>query len=421
MLDINFIVEHPDIVEQAIKDKLVDLKLPELLKLHERRKKLLRQVEELNQKRNTQAETAAKQKGKPSAAVIAEGKTLKGQLAKLEPELKDVEEQYRELMRRVPNIPSDDTPRGPDATANKEVRRWGREPRFSFPMKDHLQLGKDLDLIDTERGVKVAGFRGYYLKNDLVMLSWALLWHSIKKMRARGFQMLITPTMVREMALIGSGHFPAVREEVYPVDDRFLVGTSEPALLAYRADEILDLRELPLKYCGISPCYRREVGSYGKDTKGLYRVHEFWKVEQVIMCENDLKISLPLFEEMLAISEEILQELKLPYRVVAISTGDMGAGKYKMYDIETWMPSRNAYGETHSCSHMTDWQTRRLQVRYRTASGKLVHPHAMNNTVIAIPRIYISLLEHYQEQSGSIVIPEVLRPYLAGQQRITSA
>ena len=233
--------------------------------------------------------------------------------------------------------------------------------------------------------------------------------------------MLMTPTMVREMALIGSGHFPAVREEVYPVDDRFLVGTSEPALLAYRADEILDLRELPLKYCGISPCYRREVGSYGKDTKGLYRVHEFWKVEQVIFCENDLKISLPLFEEMLAISEEILQELKLPYRVVAMSTGDMGAGKYKMYDIETWMPSRNAYGETHSCSHLTDWQTRRLNVRYRTASGKLVHPHAMNNTVIAIPRIYISLLEHYQEQSGSIVIPEVLRPYLAGQQRITSA
>ncbi|MBI4090446.1 MAG: serine--tRNA ligase, partial [Candidatus Komeilibacteria bacterium] len=259
---------------------------------------------------------------------------------------------------------------------------------------------------------------GYYLKNDLLMLQWALFSYCLNKMREKGFTMMLTPTMVREMALIGSGHFPAAKEEIYAVDDNFLAGTSEPALLAYRAEELLDRSELPLKYCAVSPCYRREIGSYGKDTKGLYRVHEFWKIEQVVFCESDLAVSMPLFEELLSNAEEILQELALPYRVLAICTADMGAGKYKMYDLETWMPSRNGYGETHSCSHLTDWQSRRLRIRYKGVSGKSIFPHTMNNTVIASPRILIALLENYQQADGTVAIPDVLQPYLNGQTRI---
>jgi seryl-tRNA synthetase len=230
----------------------------------------------------------------------------------------------------------------------------------------------------------------------------------------------VPPATVKELALVGSGHFPGERQEVYELHEhsdketeaKYLAGTSEPSLLTYRADEVIDEKELPLKYSGLSACYRREVGGYGKDTKGLYRVHEFSKVEQVVICRNDLDESLKLFEEIKNNALEILTELELPHRVVQISTGDMGAGKYKMYDIETWMPSRNSYGETHSNSHLTDWQARRLNIRYKDKSGKLVYPHTMNNTAIASPRILIAMMENHQHSDGSIKIPKVLHKYL---------
>lgn len=414
MLDSKFILENASRVRDAIKYKKIALDLDKLLSLEEERRKLMQEVEEIQRRRNEHA-AQAKQTGKPSPEMIAAGKKIKNSLAQLEPKLKDVETKLNGLLLLVPNVYSDDTPVGDDERDNKELRTVGKIPSFDFTPKSHDEIGKDLDIIDTERGVKVAGFRGYYLKNDLLMLQWALFSFCLQTMRKNGFTMLLTPTMVREMALIGSGHFPSGREEIYAVDDNFLAGTSEPALLAYRAEEMLDRSELPLKYCAFSPCYRREIGSYGKDTKGLYRVHEFWKIEQVVFCENDLAVSMPLFEELLANAEGILQALELPYRVLAICTADMGPGKYKMYDLETWMPSRKSYGETHSCSHLTDWQSRRLHIRYKDASRKTVFPHAMNNTVIASPRILIAILENYQQEDGTVAIPNVLQPYMNGQ------
>ncbi len=418
MLDIGYILKNLETVRKAITDKRITLDLDSLLKADADRKELLQAVESLQKQRNEHSAQIQQQGGKPDAQSIAVGKALKEKIAELEPRLKLAEDRYHELMLLVPNIPSDDTPIGTDETGNTVFRTWGEPKKFDFQLKDHMKLGEDLDLIDIDRGVKVAGFRGYFLKNDLVLLQWALFTHCLNKMRAKGFHVLLTPTMVKEFALIGSGHFPAGREEIYNVDDRFLVGTSEASTLAYRADELLHVSELPLKYCAISPCYRREIGSYGKDTKGLYRVHEFWKIEQVVIAENDISKSMALFEEMLHIAEEVLQDLELPYRVLSICTGDMGAGKYKMYDIETWMPSRNAYGETHSCSHLTDWQARRVNMRYKDAGGRTQYPHTMNNTVVASPRILIALLEQYQNADGSISIPNVLQPYMGGQQRI---
>lgn len=416
MVDVNLIMRDPDAMRAVIASKGVRVDLDEFLKLYEQRKELQQERDELNRKRNEHAKKL--QGGKPDAVLVAEGKRLKEDGLAVAAKLQEIDSRYTELLLRMPNFYSADTPIGADDSGNIEIEKWGSVREFDFAAKDHVELGTSLDLFDPERGAKVAGARGYFLKNDAVLLEWALLSYCLEKMRAHGFTLFIPPTMVREMALYGSGHFPFLTEESYPVDDRFLVGTSEASLLAYRADEIIEHDELPLKYCAISSCFRREVGGYGKDTKGLYRVHEFRKVEQVIIAENSLDASLKLFESMRAVAEEILQDLKLPYRVLQICTGDMGSGKYKMYDIETWMPSRGAYGETHSCSHLTDWQSRRLKMRYRNASGELVYPYTMNNTVIASPRILIALLENYQEKNGTIMIPEVLQPYFRGKQYI---
>lgn len=419
MLDISFIGENKKKVALAIKHKGIKLDVDELLKVDADRLKVLRQIEELNAQRNIQAKKIKEAGAKPNAAQIANGRKLKDDIARLEPELKAFEQRYQELMLLVPNIPSADTPVGKSEADNKEIRRWSEPTKFDFVPLDHVAIGERLGLLDIERGVKVGGFRGYFLREDLVRLQWALFSYCLDVMNRKGYQLLIPPTMVRGAALVGSGHFPAGREEVYQVgDDKFLVGTSEPSVLDYRSEEIVSLDELPLKYCAVSPCYRREIGSYGKDTKGLYRVHEFMKVEQVVICPADLDLSLKLFEGMLAVSEEILQGLGLPYRVLAICTADMGAGKYKMYDVETWMPSRASYGETHSCSHLTDWQARRLQLRYKDDKGVIRYPHTMNNTVIASPRILIALLENHQQADGSVAVPEVLRPYLGGQTEI---
>jgi len=414
MLDIKFIRNNKELIKEAIKNKNINLDLEELLSLDEKRRDLIKKIDELNfeQKKITKEK-------------IEEGKKIKQELKIIESELKEIEEKYNNLMLLVPNIYSLDTPIGQDERDNKEVFKWGEIPKFDFEIKDHIQLGKDLNLIDFEKGVKTSGFRGYYLKNEAVLLEIALIWHSLLKMRNHGFTLIIPPTILKEFALVGSGHFPMGKEDIYQIansgklsdgkeinEPLFLAGTSEPALLAYFADEILDKKNLPIKICGVSNCYRSEVGSYGKDTKGLYRVHEFRKVEQVVLCENDIEKSCYWLEEMRKISEEVLKDLELPYRVIQICTGDMGCGKYKMYDIETYMPSRNSYGETHSDSNLTDWQARRLNIKYKDENGEKKYVHTLNNTVIASPRILIAILENYQQKDGSIKVPKVLQKYL---------
>jgi seryl-tRNA synthetase len=338
-------------------------------------------------------------------------------------ELKKIETDWQAIYLSLPNIPSEDSPIGTDDSENVEVQMWGEPRKFDFKFKDHIELGQNLDLVDLEKGVRTSGFRGYYLKNEAVMLQMAVIFYALNKMKSKGFDLMITPTILREFALLGSGHFPFGKDDIYQLantgrdasgnvigEQLYLGGTSEPSVLAYYSDTVFDEADLPIKTCGFSQCYRNEVGSYGKDAKGLYRIHEFMKVEQVIFCKDDFSESDMWLENLREISQEILKDLLLPHRVVQVCTGDMGAGKRKMYDIETWMPSRDGYGETHSDSNLTDWQPRRLNIKYRTTSGEKRYVHALNNTVIASPRILIAIFENYQNEDGSITVPKVLQP-----------
>ena len=427
MLDIKFIRENPDLIKKTIEQKRLDLDLDKLLELDVERRKIIQELESLRATKNLVSEEIPKLSEKEKKVKILEMQEVDKRTDELKNRLKDVEAAYDVLMLLVPNIPSEDSPIGPDSSANKEVYRWGEPKKFDFEIKDHIALGKELDLIDTESGVKVSGFRGYFLKNEAVLLHLAVIWHAVNKMREKEFSMILPPTLVREFALVGSGHFPLGRDEIYQIgnpgklasgeyikDPMFLTGTSESSLLAMYADKILDEKDLPIKICGFSQCYRSEIGSYGKDTHGLYRIHEFMKVEQVVLCRGDVEESDQWLEDMRKIAQEILEELELPYRVLSICTGDMGVGKRKMYDIETWMPSRGDYGETHSDSNLTDWQARRLNIKYKTKDGEKRFVHTLNNTVIASPRILIAILENYQQEDGSVLVPEVLRPYLGG-------
>lgn len=423
MLDIKFILENKEQVKKAVKDKGLKLDVEKLVLVYERRNELLSEVEKLQGEKNKINDEIISALDKET--LIKKGKAIKEKINLLEPELKEFQKAFEEMMLLVPNIPSPDSPIGLDEKNNQEVSKWGKVPKFAFKIKDHLELGKSLDLIDTEKGVKTSGYRGYYLKNEAVWLQMALIMHALSKMQEKDFSLMLAPTIVKEFALVGSGHFPFGREEVYELanpgkdeagktmEEKFyLSGTSEPSLLAYFSNETLNEKDLPKKVCGFSTCYRSEVGSYGKDTRGIYRMHEFMKVEQVVICKADIKESNQWLETMREIAEEMLQDLKLPYRVLNICTGDMGAGKYKMYDVETWMPSRQAYGETHSDSSLTDWQARRLNIKYKDSEGKVCYAFTLNNTVIASPRVLIALLENYQQKDGSVEIPKVLQKYM---------
>ncbi|MCU0652847.1 MAG: serine--tRNA ligase [Candidatus Pacebacteria bacterium] len=432
MLDIKFIRQNPDAVKDACVKKNIKCDIDKLLDVDQKRIKIKQDLEAIAAEKNKASKAIPQAKDQIERDTIIKAmKALDENVSNLEKKLKELEAEYEQMMLVVPNIPSEDSPISPDESGNVVAETWGEPKKFDFPVKDHIQLGKDLDLIDTEAGVKTSGFRGYYLKNEAVFLHFAIFWHALNLMREKGFKMFVPPTILREFALVGSGHLPAGRDEIYQIgnpgklesgeevkEPLYLTGTAEPSLLAYHAGQILNEKDLPIKMCGISQCYRSEVGSYGKDAKGLYRVHEFMKVEQVLICKNDIEESSQWLETMREISQTILKDLELPHRVLSICTGDMGAGKYKMYDIETWMPSRQAYGETHSDSNLTDWQARRLNTRYRDKEGNIKFPHMLNNTVVASPRILIAVMENYQQADGSIAIPKVLQPYLGGMTQI---
>lgn len=416
MLSIDFIRQNKELVKKEAVEKQLDPKMvDQLLAVDEERRELIQKIEALRQQRKT-----ASQKRD-----IETGKKIKEELGKLEPELKKKEEEYKNLMLLIPNISSSDTP-----LEDQEVYRWGKKPKFDFTPLSHLELGEKLDLIDLEKGAKTAGFRGYYLKNEAAELHFALLFYAWQKIISKGFKPLLPPTILREFALLGSGHFPFGREDIYQIanpgklesgekisEPLFLAGTAEPSLLAYFANETLKEEDLPVKVCGWTQCYRSEVGSYGRDTQGIYRIHEFMKVEQVVLCPADEKLSDEWLEKMRIYSEEILRDLELPYRVIQVGKKEMGAGKRKMYDLETWMPSRGGYGETHSDSNLTDWQARRLNIKYKTKKGETKFVYCLNNTVLASPRILIAVLENFQQKDGSILIPKVLQK-LVGKEKI---
>lgn len=401
MLDINFIRENLDQVKKSITDRKSTVDLNKLLDLDIQRRELTQKVDQIRGQRKS----AAKSRN------IEEGKKIKQQLAQFEDQLSKVEKDWLQLMYQVPNLLLDEVPRG-DVSKNKILRKEGQIPKFSGKIRDHVELGKMLDIIDFDRGVKVGGFRGYFLKNEGARLHWAILNFALDQITQKGFQMLVPPVIDKGFALLGAGQFPWGQEDTYQVaNDEYLVGTAEMPLMAFHADETFNIADLPKKYIALSPCFRTEIGSYGKDTKGLYRVHEFYKVEQVILCEADEKESLGFFEDLLDNAEELLQQLELPYQVVLLSSEDMGKKAALTYDIETWMPSRNGYGETHSNSLCLDFQTRRLKIKYKDKDGNVKFCHALNNTAIASPRILIALLENFQQDDGSVKIPEVLQKY----------
>lgn len=423
MLDIKFIRENEELVRKTIIDKGLKLNLEYLLNLDEKRRTLKQEIDELRQKRN---EIASKMKsGKKDKNLIANGKEVKKLLAKIESKYEKVRKEFDYFMWCIPQIPSKDTPIGKDERDNKVIEEMGTKPKFTFKIKDHIELGKSLNILDLERGVKVGGFRTYFLKNEAVLLHLAVLWYALQKLAEKGFTLMIPPTMTKDFTFFGTGWFPFDSDNVYKAipagklrldkkkqEGTNLIGTAEVPLTAYYSDEILNEEDLPIKLCGYSQCYRSEIGSYGKDTRGIYRIREFAKVEQVILCKNDYKESDRWHEALRQVSQEILNDLDLPHRVIQMCTGDMGAGKYKMYDIETWMPARKAYGETHSDSNMGDWQARRLNIKYKTKKGEIRFVHTLNNTAIASPRILIAILENFQQKDGRVKVPKVLQKWV---------
>lgn len=433
MLDIKYIQENQEAIKKAVIDKDLGLNVDELLEMDKRRKELLQKIEELNSMKNDINDLMKEAKTEEEKKEIMEkAKDIKNKSAQAEKDFAAVKNVYDLLMVRVPNIISADTPIGKTAEENVEVEKWGEIPQFSFEAKDHIQLGKDLDILDFERGAKVSGYRGYYLKNEGALLVMAMMMYALHKMVEKGYKPIIPPTLVKQFVLFGSGYFKGLEydpgiDEIYQVatpnkeadgsmsrDKKFLIGTAEPSLLAYHSGEILKEENLPLKLCGFSPCYRSEIGSYGKDTKGLYRVHEFMKVEQVVLAAANISESEKYHQEMIGIAKEMYEELGIPYRLIQICTGDMGIGKYKMFDIEVWIPSRKGYGEAGSASNFLDWQARRLNVKYADKEGNKKFVYMLNNTALATTRTTIAILENFQQADGSVIIPEVLRKYMPG-------
>lgn len=414
MLDIKFIRDNLELCKQAAKNKNRDVDWDGLLTNDDRRRQLIGEIDKLRAERNE----ISRQSSDTSRQI--RGKEIKEELKKLEEELRNVEEKFTTHMYTVPNVPDKSVPVGQNSSGNVEIKKWGEPRKFDFQPKDHIELVKKLDLIDFERGTKVAGFRGYFLKNEAAHMELTLLFYAFQKLIAKGYTPLIAPSLVKDFTLFGNGQFPWGKDEVYHLekDDQYLAGTAEVPVTAYFADEILQEKDLPKKFVAFSPCFRREAGSHGKDTKGAYRLHQFNKIEQVIFGKNNLDDSLSLHEELLRNSEEILQDLKLPYRVLLMCTGDMGEPQVKKYDIETWMPLRNAYGETMSNSIMGDFQARRLKIRYKTKDGQILFCHTLNNTAVASPRILIAILENYQNADGSVTVPKVLQPMI-GKEIIT--
>jgi len=349
-------------------------------------------------------------------------KLLAAELKQEEQGFRELEDQWKRQQLIVPSVPLSKVPVGKDESGNVEIRRRGEPPKFDFKPRDHAELGKLLDIIDIERGVKMAGTRTYFLKGDGARLQNEVLQLALDHIHSKGYTIMEPPNIVRYEAMMGTGYFPGGEEQAYRLDERdpefYLIGTSEVSVCSYHLEESLDAKVLPLRYSGFSPCYRREAGTYGKDTQGIYRIHQFYKVEQVIICKADAEESARMHDKILGNAEELMQKLNLPYRVVDVCSGDMGRGQVYKNDIEAWMASRSGYGETHSCSTMHDFQARRLGLRYRGADGKTVYCHTLNNTLIASPRILIPLLEVIQLPDGSVVIPEALRPYLQGQESI---
>lgn len=444
MLDLKFIRDNPDVVRRGAQLKNISIDLDKVLELDAAKRAVQQQLQDLVTEQNKLSKEMGplmgqlKKEQDPAKKAELEQKVealkarpvaLKAEAARLEEQVKSFEPEIERLLLTIPLPPDDDVPIGKSAEDNVEILRWGAPRKFDFTPLSHVELGEKLKLFDVPRGVKLAGSRSYFLTGAGALLHQAVLRMALDFMTGeQGFTPMTVPVLVKEPAMRGTGFFPAGREQAYRVgetnelaeDVRFLTGTGEVGLTAFHMDEILAEAELPKRYVTVSTCFRREAGTYGKDTTGLYRIHQFDKVEQVVICRHDKEESKKWHRTMLSFSEEMLKRLQLPYRLMQCCTGDIGVKNASQIDVETWMPSRNGYGETHSASRLYDFQARRCNLRYRTADGKVVFCHTLNNTVIASPRILIPILELYQNADGSVTVPEALRPYMGGLERIGS-
>ncbi len=421
MLDIKFIRENKDLVAMAAKKKRITFDVDSLVKIDDKRREKLSSVEAKRTEQNAASEKIMKvETPQERLYLIEQMKAVKESLQKEEEELKEILKEWQALMVQAPNIPDVSVPEGDSDEENKEIRVWGEKPKFNFKPKDHVALMTSLDLAEFERGTKVAGFRGYFLKNDAALLSFAIWRFALDHFGAAGFTPMIVPSLVKRENLIGSGYLPQGEEDLYKTqDDEYLAGTAEVATMGLHMDEVLEKSDLPKKYLSFSPCFRREAGSHGKDVKGLIRVHEFYKVEQVMLCEASHEESVRFHEELNLNTEKFIQALGIPYHVVVNCGGDLGLGQVKKYDIELWVPMENTYREISSASYFHDFQTRRLNIRYRDNDGKLKYAHSLNSTAIPTPRILVSLIENYQQADGTVRIPEALQPYMGGKKIIS--
>lgn len=413
MLDIHFIRENADVIKAGAEKKHLTVDIDRLLAVDDERKALRQQLDMRRAEQNHASKTIALASGEEREKLLEAMRHVKDGMAEIEEQYKKVMEEWQALMLAVPNIPDMTVPEGESDADNVAIAEWGTHPTFRFPVKDHIELLTAAGMVDFERGTKVAGFRGYFLKGDGVLLANAVSQLALAHFTEKGFEPMIVPSLVRREAFMGTGYLPQSEEDLYKTQDgEYLAGTAEVATMGYYMDEVLEKEQLPAKFLSYSPCFRREAGSHSKDTKGLIRVHEFFKWEQVILCEASHETSVALHETLTRNATEFLEKLDLPYRVVVNCGGDLGLGQVKKYDIEAWMPSQNTYRETHSSSYFHDFQTRRLNLRYRDTDGSLKFAHSLNNTAVAMPRILGMIVENNQQEDGTIRVPAALVPYV---------
>lgn len=421
MLDPKLIKEKPQVIQDMLKARAVQFDLEGLIESDQKRREFIIKTDELRKKKNQVALTISEKKkvGEDISGILEEMKKVSEELTKLELEQNNVEKKYLKLASSIPNLIHESVPIGKDDESNKEIKKWGDIPEFDFKIKDHIDISEDLDLVDLERAAKVAGARFYYLKNDLVRLNQALINFGLDFLREKGYSVVQPPYMINRESMEGAVIADDFEEVIYKIDneDLYMIGTSEHAMAAMHSKEIIEGKDIPKKYAGISPCFRKEAGAHGRDQKGIFRVHQFDKIEQFIFSKPE--DSWKEHEKLLAIAEEFYQKLKIPYRVMLLSTGDTGNISAKTYDIEAWMAGQNAYREIVSCSNCLEYQARRLKIRFRDKTNDdTQYVHTLNSTLIATTRVLVAIMENFQTKDGHIRIPEVLQGYMGNQKEI---
>ena len=421
MLDPKLIKEKPEIIRNMLKSRAVEFDLDGLIESDQKRREFIIKTDELRKKKNQVAITISEKKkaGEDASSILAEMKNISNELTKLESEQEEIEKKYLKLASTIPNLVDKSVPLGIDDSSNKEIKKWGNIPKFDFKIKDHIDISEDLSLVDLERAAKVAGARFYYLKNDLVRLNQALIHFGLDFLTEKGYSLVQPPYMINRESMEGAVIAEDFEEVIYKVQDEdlYMIGTSEHAMAAMHSKEIIEGKNMPMKYAGVSPCFRKEAGAHGRDQKGIFRVHQFDKIEQFIFSKPE--DSWKEHEKMLAIAEEFYQKLEIPYRVMLLSTGDIGKISAKTYDIEAWMAGQNAYREIVSCSNCLEYQARRLKIRFRDKTNENTqYVHTLNSTLIATTRVLVAIMENFQTKDGHIRIPQVLQSYMGNQKEI---